>query len=244
MRRFFLGAFFFFIFLPGAFAIEVPDRPLGRIHDQAGLLNSDQRSTLESKLAAFESSNGNQIVVATFPSLDGESLEDFSIRVAQSWKLGQKNNDNGILLFIAQKDRALRIEVGYGLEAVLTDALSSQIIRKEIVPHFKDGNFDAGVSAGVEAIMQATQGAYKADSNEDAAAGLKETVFLLMLLFFVVFVRKEDAHRNVLIGGECEAVVVDSSRFQKLTNRLPDEVGGQWRQFAQIIAVEKFGGRR
>jgi uncharacterized protein len=138
-------------------ALEVP--PLrGRINDYAGILPGDRAQTLESRLAAFEKETGHQIALLTVPSLEGDPLEDFSIRVAESWKIGKKGFDNGAILLIAQKDRKLRIEVGYGLEGVLPDAIASRIIQEVIVPRFRAGDFPGGIEAGLNALVQVVKG--------------------------------------------------------------------------------------
>lgn len=138
-------------------ALEVP--PLrGRVNDYAGLLPPQRLQNLEQSLLRFEQETGHQIAVLTIPSLQGEDIEGFSIRVAESWKIGKKGFDNGAILVIAQKDRRLRIEVGYGLEGVVPDAIASRIINEVIVPRFRDGDFPGGIEAGVEAIMKVTRG--------------------------------------------------------------------------------------
>jgi uncharacterized protein len=105
--------------------------------------------------------SSNQIAVLTIPSLEGESLEEFSHRVATTWKLGQKGTDNGVLLLVAIGERKVRIEVGYGLEGVLTDIRSAQIIRNEIVPRFRAGDMPGGVTAGINAILKTIEGTYQ-----------------------------------------------------------------------------------
>ncbi|HNI89138.1 MAG TPA: TPM domain-containing protein, partial [Leptospiraceae bacterium] len=113
------------------FALDVPYLS-GRVVDEAGILSEETKSSLEKKLIEQEKKTSNQLVVLTIPSLEGEVLEDYSIKVATTWKLGQKGKDNGVLLLIAKDDRKLRIEVGYGLEGTLTDVMCSRIIRNEI----------------------------------------------------------------------------------------------------------------
>lgn len=141
-----------------AFALEVPSRPSSYVHDEARLTSPALRQKLIQGLAKYEADTGHQIVIATFPSLDGENLEDFSIRLAEKWKIGRKGADDGVILLIFRDDRKIRIEVGYGLEAVLTDAVSSQIISQVIAPEFRAGNTDAGIFQGVVAIMRAVAG--------------------------------------------------------------------------------------
>lgn len=156
--------FFFWIALlysSLSIALEIPPRPSGRVNDFAGLLDSASKNELESKLAAFDRQTSNEVVVVTFASLGGESLEDFSIRLAEAWKIGKKGRNNGAVLLIFKNNRKLRIEVGYGLEGALPDAVANSIIQNEIVPRFKNADFKGGIFAGVEAIFKATRGEYK-----------------------------------------------------------------------------------
>jgi uncharacterized protein len=145
-----------------AFALEVPERPEGRVTDQTGTLSQDEIAALERKLAAFERETTNQIAVLLIPSLEGDSLEDYSIRLAEKWKIGQKGKNNGVILLVVKNDHRLRIEVGYGLEGAVPDGLAGSIIRNEIAPQFKTGQFYRGIDAGITAIMAATKGEYKA----------------------------------------------------------------------------------
>jgi uncharacterized protein len=168
-----------------ASAAEVPYLS-GRINDNAEILSPATVRRLEALLKAHEDSTSNQIVVLTIPSLEGDVLEEYAIRVAETWKLGQKGKDNGVLLLVARDDRKVRIEVGRGLEGQLTDVVSGVIIRKEIVPAFKDGDYDRGVTAGVEAILAAVQGAYTADEATDGTAeGIVGVVGFLIFLSVV-----------------------------------------------------------
>jgi uncharacterized protein len=144
-----------------AAALEIPARPEGRITDRTGTLNPQEIAALDRKLAAFENETTNQIAVLLIPSLEGGSLEDFSIRLAEKWKIGQKGRNNGAILLIVKNERKIRIEVGYGLEGALPDALAGTIIRNEIAPRFKEGQFYSGIDAGLMAIMAATKGEYR-----------------------------------------------------------------------------------
>ncbi len=140
-----------------AIALDVP--PLtGRIVDAGHLLPPDVSASLTAELEAHEARTGNQVVLLTLPSLEGQPLEEFSHRVATTWKLGRKGTDNGVLLLVVPGDRKIRIEVGYGLEGVLTDAVTSRIIRHEIVPRFKAGDFPGGITAGLHAILGTIEG--------------------------------------------------------------------------------------
>lgn len=131
-----------------------------RVIDESWNLGSDFKRTLETKLEIHEKETGNQIVVYVINSLEGENLEEYSLRVAETWKLGQKGKDNGVLLLIAIQDRRLRIEVGYGLEGTLTDVLCSRIIRNDITPYFKSQNYEEGIKVGVDAILGVIAGTY------------------------------------------------------------------------------------
>ena len=122
------------------------------------MLAADRAQALEQQLAAFERDTGHQVVVLTIPSLEGDPLEDFSIRVAEAWKIGKKGSDTGAILLIAQKERKLRIEVGYGLEGVLPDATANRIIRDVIVPRFRANDYGGGIEAGVNAILNVAKG--------------------------------------------------------------------------------------
>ncbi len=130
----------------------------GRVVDNAEILKADTRSSLTEKLKAHEQKTTDQIAVLTVPTIGDDSIEEYATRVFDAWKLGQKGKDNGVLLVVASKDRKLRIEVGYGLEGTLTDVASSRIIRNVITPAFKAGDFDKGVSDGVDAIIGALEG--------------------------------------------------------------------------------------
>lgn len=137
----------------GVTAADVPYLS-GRVNDEAEILSEGVRRALSERLRAHEERTGNQIAVLTIPSIGAESIEDYAVRVFEAWKLGQAGKDNGVLVVVAPQDRRLRIEVGYGLEATLTDLLAGRIIRTLMTPRFKAGDYDGGVEAGVNAIVQ------------------------------------------------------------------------------------------
>jgi len=156
-----LCCFWLFLLSSPVVALEVP--PLkSRVNDTAGMFSQQVVSQTENILSQFEASDSTQIVVLTVPSLEGDILEEYSMRVVEEWKIGQKGLDNGALLLITRDDRRLRIEVGYGLEGSLTDLTAGRIIGQVIVPNFKKGDFDAGLSAGVQAMIQAVHGEFTA----------------------------------------------------------------------------------
>lgn len=159
------------------------------VTDLTSTLSSSEISSLETKLSNFDKETSNQVVVYMMGTLGGESLEETSIEIAEKNGIGQKSKNNGVLLFIVKDDRKLRIEVGYGLEGALTDALCGQIIRKEITPYFKQGKFYEGINAGVDAIIKATKGEYTQDkkksSDDDSFAF---TICGLPIIILVIFV--------------------------------------------------------
>jgi uncharacterized protein len=121
--------------------------------DQTGTLSASERQTLESKLRDWQARTTNQLAVLIVPTTAPEPIEQYSLRVAEDWKIGQKGKDNGAILLVAKNDKRIRIEVGYGLEGVLTDVTSRRIIAENIAPEFSQGNFAAGVNAGVDRII-------------------------------------------------------------------------------------------
>jgi len=172
----------------------------GRVVDQANLLDPEQEAALTAKLAGLETRTKRQLVVATLNSLEGYEISDYGYRLGRAWALGQDGKgetekDNGAILIIAPNERKMRIEVGYGLEPVLTDGLSSTIIRNDITPRFKEGDFAGGINAGVDRIV--TQLELPADEAAKIANAAQEPrgrdegvpfgaiIFVLFLIFFV-----------------------------------------------------------
>jgi uncharacterized protein len=180
--------FCFSISLANSFAQKtIPELWGQRVHDEAHALQQATVDQLEKSLKAYEDSTSNQIAILIIQSLDGDVLEEYSLRVAEKWKLGQKEKDNGVLLLISVDDHKMRIEVGHGLEGVLTDALCSRIIRNEIAPAFRRGEFDAGVVAGINGIIKAIGGEYKADDiNSSNDLTITERIFIGLFLFVVL----------------------------------------------------------
>ncbi len=159
----------------------------GRVNDDAGLLSARTVTSLNTILRTFEDSTSNQVVVLTINTLDGANLEEYSMKVVETWKLGQKGKDNGVLLLVVKDDRKVRIEVGYGLEGVLTDAVCSSIIQRELLPKFRNGDYNGGVMAGILSIVSAIGGTYKAEqaSNEEGM-GFPEILIFLGIFGVVV----------------------------------------------------------
>ena len=129
----------------------------GRVVDSADLLTPAEESALSQKLEALEQASSRQLVVATVPDLQGYPIEDYGYKLGRAWGIGQKGTNNGAILLVAKNDRKVRIEAGYGLEPILTDAFSSQVIQDKIVPAFKNNDYPGGINAGVDAIIAQLQ---------------------------------------------------------------------------------------
>lgn len=185
--------------------LEVPQLR-HRITDLSGTLSMDDLASLEAKLSDFERQASNQIVVVMIPSLQNESIEDYALQVAEKNKLGKKEKNNGALLLIAKDDRKLRIEVGYGLEGVLTDALTSQIIRRVIIPRLKTGDYAGGINDGIDAIIAATKGEFTGDPQQSQRGIPTPFIVLAMFILFgflksVFFRRRHAIGERGSIGG-------------------------------------------
>lgn len=166
-----------------AAALEVPYLA-GRVNDLAGMVPADARERLELLLSELETETGAQIAVLTIPALEGEALEEYSLRVAETWALGREEFDDGALLLIARDDRKMRIEVGYGLEPTLTDAISRRILDNVIRPRFRQGDFGGGIEAGVEAIAAIVRGEGELPPPEAGDEAMPLAGRLLGSLFF------------------------------------------------------------
>ena len=179
------------LLVAGVVSVQATEVPYlgGRVNDNAGLLTSETSAALEAMLKAHEDSTSNQVVVLTVNTLEGEEIEPFAIKVAETWKLGQKGKDNGVLLLVSKNERKVRIEVGRGLEGNLTDLTCGRIIRHEIVPRFKEGDFDGGVRAGVESILAAIAGEYTADTaggGSDGIVGMGMNLFAFGFFLLII----------------------------------------------------------
>jgi uncharacterized protein len=184
-----------FIACAWALAFAAPNFPAltGRIVDQANVIPPAKRVDLDLKLAELEMKSGIQLVVATVSSLDGEEIEPYANELFRTWKLGQKDKNNGVLLLVAPKERRVRIEVGYGLEGTLTDALSKVIITNAIAPRFKAGDYGDGVTRGVDDIItvlttDASEWQQKPSLrlDHDPAADAGDYILLGLLLVLIV----------------------------------------------------------
>lgn len=170
-----------------AWALEVPTFR-GYVNDYARMLRPETVLQLEQALQSFDEADSTQVAVLTVDSLEGDSLEDFSIRVVDAWKVGQRGKDNGVLFLVVKNDRKMRIEVGRGLEGVLTDLATGRIVDNIIRPLFKAGRFDDGVKAGVAAIIQTSRGEFTAPQRPVRANRGQEPPQFLSYLFFFLFI--------------------------------------------------------
>lgn len=191
MRRQLLYLVSFFLLLMPFYAVgqrEIPALAGHRIHDEAGILSPSTVSSLEVSLQRFEDSTSNQIAVLIVNSLEGESIDQFGIRAAEKWKLGRNDKDNGVILLVAVEDRKVRIEVGQGLEGPLPDAICSRIIRNEMAPSFRRGDYDAGVVASLEAIRRAIKGEYKGTGPQ--SRNRKGSPWFVILIIIIILVMR------------------------------------------------------
>ncbi len=196
-----------------AFGFNFP--PLtGRVVDQAGIMNAQGRADLETKLKNLEDKSGIQLVVATVQSLEGGDIESYANQLFRFWKLGQAKKNNGVLLLVAPAEHRVRIEVGYGLEGTLTDALSSVIIQSAIIPRFKTGDFSGGIERGVDGIVSVLSGDtadwqpkvdVRTEDTDSVFAALFPFLIFFIFIFFMRFmmrnVQSRPAGRYVRRGG-------------------------------------------
>ena len=171
-------------------ATQVAIPPLtGRVTDQTATLTAAQKATLEQTLQAFEARKGSQIALLIVPTTAPETIEQYSLRVAEQWKLGRKKVDDGAVLVVAKNDRALRLEVGYGLEGALNDATSKRIISEIITPRFKQGDFYGGITAGVDQIIRVIDGEPLPEptgTRGGDAASIQQYIPIIFILALVV----------------------------------------------------------
>jgi uncharacterized protein len=187
-----LIAFLSFFLVSPARALEFPALT-GRVVDDANVLDAAQRAAITDKLAALETKTTDQLVVVTLKSLQGTSIEDFGVQLGRHWQIGQKDKNNGVLLIVAPNERKVRIEVGYGLEGTLTDAMSSVIIQTAIIPRFKANDFAGGIGRGVDGIIDVLTGddaewkarAEQRPDTEPDWGGLLTWILVIALILFI-----------------------------------------------------------
>lgn len=184
----------------------IPPAPARHFNDYAGVVSSGTAAQLDNTLENFERESSDQIVVAVFPRMQSDSsVEDYTVRVARAWKVGQKDRNNGVVLFVFVQEHKVFIQVGYGLEGALPDAICKRIIDEQITPRFKSGDFDGGLAAGVQGIIAAVKGEYKGtgqtvadsrgrsmDSGGFAAVLVPILFFGFIALVFFIFLSKQN----------------------------------------------------
>ena len=208
MRRIILGLFILLVCNVSAHAALSFPALTGRVVDNAHILTPATVQSLDQQLEAYENGTSNQVVVATIASLHGDSIEDYGYQLGRYWKIGQKGQNNGALLIVAPNERKVRIEVGYGLEPLLTDAASSQIVNEIILPDFRAGHMEQGVADGTQAILAVLGG--KSVSVAHAGAQDNELVsgfeIFLLFLFILFAIRHPNIAMYILLSNS-------SSRF-------------------------------
>ncbi|MCB1315078.1 MAG: YgcG family protein [Leptospiraceae bacterium] len=197
--------------------IELPELT-GRVVDQTGTLTASQQQQLAGKLKEFERAEGSQVVVVIIPTTEPEAIEQFTIRLAEAWQIGREDVDDGVILLVAKDDRNLRIEVGYGLEGAIPDAIAKRIIADIIVPHFKQDDYYAGIDAGVDAILARIKGEPLPEasgelSDEGGSAGDGMSTYAsgaVVIIGFIVgiFLRATGSMGRQIVGAMIFGAVV------------------------------------
>jgi uncharacterized protein len=207
----------------------------GYVNDYASMMSAEVRAKLERELHAFDLSDSTQVAILTIDSLEGDPLEEFSIRVVDQWQIGQKGKDNGVLFLAVKNDRKMRLEVGRGLEHVLTDLAAGRIIDGVVAPRFKAGRFDEGFEAGALAIMQTARGEYAPEPGKRRGQGGEPPLFFKYLFFglaFVAFLGSASRPLGVIAGG----VLLPLMAFMGL----PGPIG--WPLLLLLILIGGVGG--
>jgi uncharacterized protein len=184
----------------GAAAAEtLPPPPTAYFNDYARLVSPADAQRIDAKLRQFAEQTSTQVLVTVFESLPSPSLEDFTVRTAQSWRVGRKDWDNGAVLFVFVNDRKMRIETGYGLEGALPDQLAGRILDEQVRPRFRAGDWTGGLEAGIDGILAATRGEYKAPPKKSEAVPL---LAILIIVCFVIlfFWLASQGSRGVYVG--------------------------------------------
>lgn len=195
----FLGLVFLLPFSSLYAQLEIPAKPKLQtsVYDQVGLLSDQEKAELEQKLIHYSDTTSTQIVVVILNSLQGEYIGTFAAEWAHQWGIGQKGQDNGVLLMVSKEDREFWITTGYGVEAVLTDAKSKWIYEQMIKPAFQKGNYYAGLDSGTTAIIQVLEGEFDPQSNPSPSSSFTRLFpFLILLLFILIFFKNRRGNRG------------------------------------------------
>jgi uncharacterized protein len=186
-------------------AERIPPAPPRYFNDYTGTVSAPAADALNLQLEQYEKESSNQLLVAVYPRMESDSsVEDYTVRVAQAWRAGQKARNNGAVLFVFKDDRKLYLQVGYGLEPVLTDATASRIINEVLKPAFRAGDYEGGLRSGVAAMIAATKGEYRGTGRTAAGAARAQDsplVWVGILFLFVLFSWMRSRSRSVLYGG-------------------------------------------
>ena len=212
MRGFFLlwcGLSWLGLTDPCSALVQVP-RLAARVTDQTGTLTSDQLSAIEKRLQEFEASKGSQVSLLVVATTNPESIEQYALRVVEVWKIGRKGVDDGVLLLVAKQDRTVRIEVGYGLEGALPDVTAKRIIEEVIVPRFRQGDYDAGISEGLDRIMKVIEGEPLPPPSQAAGSGAEKLPFFVFGALIAGSVLRSLMGRvlGATVGGVAAAILV------------------------------------
>jgi uncharacterized protein len=190
-----------------ALALDVPAPPTAYVTDKAGILSESDAHALNEKLAAFEQRAGAQFIIYTFSTLENEALEDFTIRCAEKWKVGNKKYDNGLILFVFVKEHKIRIEVGYGLESTVTDAFASRVIRQYITPKFQANDYAGGLNAAADALIaqiehkEAPVPPANSSGQPLSRSGCGAVFPLIFVIFVIIFIASVITRSRPGCGG-------------------------------------------
>jgi len=184
-------------------AQNVPEKPSPArfINDFAHILSESEVSTLEQKLRNYQDSTSNQFAIVTVSSLDNYDIESYSYQLAKTWGIGQKDKNNGILILIAPNERKMRIEVGYGLEGAIPDAVCKQIIREVMKPYFKQNNYYAGIDEATNYLIKYASGEYKADPKAEKGINPIWIIVFIVIILIISFISKYQRAKSSHIGG-------------------------------------------
>ena len=187
----------------------IPPRPKQQtaVYDYADILTAQEEAALKNKLIHYADTTSTQIVVVSIPSLEGRNINFFAANWAHKWGIGQKGKGNGVLILLAEKDRKISIQVGYGMEHLLTDAMSRRIIERDMIPHFREGDYYAGLDAGTTAVMRVMSGEYE----NDQAGGEEGSIIPFLVIFIFIVILMIIITRNGGSGGGGRNVIIDDS---------------------------------
>jgi len=238
MRRFFVLALAVAALLLGASAVAAQTfpRPQGFVSDFANLIDPADRAALENRLQKLADENGAELAVVTIVSLDGDTIEDYAVRLFEDWGIGQKGVDNGVLFITSLTDQKVRIEVGYGLEPIITDGRAGRILDNEVLPHFREGDYSAGIIAGAAAIEKyIREGSPPTLIEDNPLRNLlkdKETLFIVIGIATIYMMSWMARTKSVWLGGIWGAIVGAVLGFA---------TGNGWALFGLVIGLTLVG---